>query len=66
VRFFCWRTAKAVTCRLAPAPSVAFFLPCVMKKRTAKILYRVLSDAAHGKGILPCKMLPCALCRAPR
>jgi hypothetical protein len=45
--------------------SVAF-LPCVVKKRMAKILYRALSDAAHGKGALPCKMLPCALCCAPR
>jgi hypothetical protein len=41
-------------------------LPCVVKKRTAKIVYRALSDAVHGKGALPCKMLPCALCRAPR
>jgi hypothetical protein len=41
-------------------------LPCVVKKRTAKIFYRALSDAAHGKGASPCKMLPCALCRAPR
>jgi hypothetical protein len=38
-------------------------LPCVMKKRTAKIIYRALSDAAHDKDALPCKMLPCALCR---
>jgi hypothetical protein len=37
-----------------------------VKKRTAKIVYRALSDAAHGKGGLPCKMLPCALCHAPR
>jgi hypothetical protein len=37
-----------------------------VKKRTAKIFYRALSDAAHGKGASPCKMLPCALCRAPR
>jgi hypothetical protein len=41
-------------------------LPCVVKKRTAKIVYRALSGAAHGKGASPCKMLPCALCRAPR
>jgi hypothetical protein len=41
-------------------------LPCVLKKCTAKIVYRALSDAAHGKGASPCKMLPCALCRAPR
>jgi hypothetical protein len=37
-----------------------------VKKLTAKIIYRALSDAAHGKGVLPCKMLPCALYRAPR
>jgi hypothetical protein len=43
-----------------------FLLPCVVKKRTTKIVYRALSDLAHGKGVLPCKMLPCALCRAPR
>jgi hypothetical protein len=43
-----------------------FFLPCIVKKRTAKIIYRALSDAARGKGVLPCKMLPCALCRALR
>jgi hypothetical protein len=43
-----------------------FFLPCVVKKCTTKIIYRALSDVAHGKGALPCKMLPCALCRAPR
>jgi hypothetical protein len=42
------------------------FLPCAVKKLTTKIIYRVLSDAAHGKGALPCKMLPCALCRVPR
>jgi hypothetical protein len=42
------------------------FLPCAVKKCTAKIIYRVLSAAAHDKGALPCKMLPCALCRAPR
>jgi hypothetical protein len=43
-----------------------FCVPCVTKKRTAKIVYRALSDAAHGKGASPCKILPCALCRAPR
>jgi hypothetical protein len=43
-----------------------FCLPCVAKKRTAKNIYRALSDVAHGKDALPCKMLPCALCRAPR
>jgi hypothetical protein len=59
-RVFCSRrTAKGVTRRLAPVPSVAF-LPCVVQKRTAKIVYRALSDVAHGKGALPCKMLPCA------
>jgi hypothetical protein len=36
------------------------------EKRTTKIIYRALSDVAHGKDALPCKMLPCALCRAPR
>jgi hypothetical protein len=60
------RTAKGATRRLPPVPSVAFFLPCVVKKRTAKIIYRALSDVAHDKGALSCKMLPCALCRAPR
>jgi hypothetical protein len=35
-------------------------LPCVVKKRTSKIVYRALSRAAHGKGASPCKMLPCA------
>jgi hypothetical protein len=49
--------ADAVSC---------FFLPCVVKKRTAKIVYRALSDVAHDKVALLCKMLPCALCRAPR
>jgi hypothetical protein len=66
VRFAPRRTAKGVTRRLIPVSSVAFFLPCIVKKRTAKIIYRALSDVAHGKGDLPCKMLPCALCRAPR
>jgi hypothetical protein len=37
-----------------------------VKKRMAQVIYRALSDAAHGKGALPCKMLPCALCRASR
>jgi hypothetical protein len=41
-------------------------LPCVVEKRTANFVYRALSGAAHGKGASPCKMLPCALCRAPR
>jgi hypothetical protein len=48
-----------------PGAVRCFFLPCAVKKRTAKIIYRALSDAAHGKGALPCKMLPCALCRGP-
>jgi hypothetical protein len=43
-----------------------FCLPCVVKKRTANIVYRALSGAAHGKGASPCKTLPCAICRAPR
>jgi hypothetical protein len=43
-----------------------FWLPCVVKKRTTKIVYHALSDVAHGKGASPCKMLPYALCRAPR
>jgi hypothetical protein len=42
-----------------------FFFAVRLKKRTAKIVYRALSAMAHGKGALPCKMLPCALCRAP-
>jgi hypothetical protein len=42
------------------------FLPCAVKKRTTKIIYRALSDTAHGNGALPCEMLPCALCRWPR
>jgi hypothetical protein len=37
-----------------------------VEKRTANFVYRALSGAAHGKGASPCKMLPCALCRAPR
>jgi hypothetical protein len=66
-RAFCSRrTAKGVPRCLAPVPLVDFFLPCVVKKRTTKIVYRALSGVAHGKGALPCKMLPCALCRAPR
>jgi hypothetical protein len=59
------RTAKGVPRRLAPVPLVVF-LPCVLEKRTAKIVYHALSDVAHDKGALPCKMLPCAFCRAPR
>jgi hypothetical protein len=51
---------------LAPVPLVAFVCRASRKKHTAKIVYRALSDAAHGKGASPCKMLPCALCRAPR
>jgi hypothetical protein len=43
-----------------------FCLPCVAKKCTTKNIYRTLSDVAHGKDALPWKMLPCALCRAPR
>jgi hypothetical protein len=43
-----------------------FCLPCVVKKRTANLVYRALSAATHGKGASPCKMLSCALCRAPR
>jgi hypothetical protein len=66
VRFFLLAHGKGRNVPFSPGAVSCFFLPCVMKKRTAKILYRVLSDAAHGKGILPCKMLPCALCRAPR
>jgi hypothetical protein len=38
--FLCWRTAKAVTRRLAPAPSVAFFA--------------VRHEKTHGKDSLPC------------
>jgi hypothetical protein len=49
-----------------PGAVSCFFLPCAVKKRTAKTIYRALLDAAHDKGALPCKMLPCALCRAPR
>jgi hypothetical protein len=43
-----------------------FFLPCASPWRTAKIVHRALSDMAHGNGTLPCKMLPCAVCRASR
>jgi hypothetical protein len=65
-RAFCSRrTAKGVTRRLAPVPSVAFFA-VRREKSTAKIVYCALSDVAHDKGALLCKMLPCALCRAPR
>jgi hypothetical protein len=74
------RTAKRALCRAffsrahgkegcMPFGSGAvscFYLPCVAKKRTAKNIYRALSDVAHGKDALPCKMLLCALCRAPR
>jgi hypothetical protein len=55
--------------RHTPSPSSAvscFYLSCAAKKRTAKTIYRALLDAAHAKGALPCKMLSCALCRAPR
>jgi hypothetical protein len=66
-RAFCSRrTTKVVPRRLAPVPLVAFVCRASRKKRTAKIAYRALSDAAHGKGASPCKILPCALCRAPR
>jgi hypothetical protein len=47
-----------------------FFLPCVMKKRMAKIIYRALSDVAHGKdGTMQnatVRSLSCALCHTPR
>jgi hypothetical protein len=49
-----------------PGAVSCFFLPCAARKRTAKIIYHALSGAAHGKGALPCKMLSCALCHAPR
>jgi hypothetical protein len=42
------------------------FLPCAVKKRTTKIIYRALSDTAHDKGAFPCKMLLYALYYAPR
>jgi hypothetical protein len=64
--FFLRRTAKDVTRRLAPAPSVAFFLTCAFPWCTANIVHRALSDPAQGNETLPCKMLPCALCRTPR
>jgi hypothetical protein len=51
---------------LHPGAVSCFCLPCAVKKRTTKIIYRALSDATHNKGALPCKMLPCALCRVPR
>jgi hypothetical protein len=35
-------------------------------KRTAKVLYRAFRGKAHGNGTLPCKILSCVLCRAPR
>jgi hypothetical protein len=80
VRFLPRRIAKRALCRAffsqahgkeghTPFGSGAvgcFCLPCVVKKRTSKIIYRALSDVAHGKDTLPCKMLSCALCRAPR
>jgi hypothetical protein len=43
-----------------------FSLPCASPWRTAKKVHRALSEKAHGNGSLPCKLLPCALCRAPR
>jgi hypothetical protein len=43
-----------------------FSLPCASPWRTAKKVHRALSEEAHGNGSLPCKLLPCALCRAPR
>jgi hypothetical protein len=74
VRFSGRRTANnpCLSCVLLPAHGKGcptpfgagavscFCLPCVVKKHTAKIVYRALSDAAHGKGASPCKMLPCA------
>jgi hypothetical protein len=51
---------------VSPRRCQLLFLPCAARKRTAKIIYHALSGAAHGKGALPCKMLPCALCHAPR
>jgi hypothetical protein len=49
VRFAPRCTAKGVTRRFfIPVPSVIFFLPCVVKKRMAKIIYRLLSDTAKG------------------
>jgi hypothetical protein len=74
------RTAKRALCRAffshahgkeshTPFGSGAvscFCVPCVVKKRTTNIVYRALSYVAHDKDALPCKMLPCALCRAPR
>jgi hypothetical protein len=32
-----------------PGAVSCFFLPCAVEKRTAKIICRALSDAAHGK-----------------
>jgi hypothetical protein len=65
VRVRLWRTAKASIFLLAhgkgrnvpfsPGAVRCFFLPCVVKKRTTKILYRALSDAAHAKGLYHAK-----------
>jgi hypothetical protein len=49
--------ASAISC---------FSLPCTSPWRTAKKVHRALSEESHGNGSLPCKLLPCALCRAPR
>jgi hypothetical protein len=37
-------------------------LPMTHGKHSSPCIVRT----AHGNGTLPCKMLPCALCRAPR
>jgi hypothetical protein len=66
VRFFSQAHDKEGYTPFGSGAVSCFCLPCVVKKRTTKIIYRALSDVAHGKDALPCKMLPCALCRAPR
>jgi hypothetical protein len=66
VRFFLAHGKGHHTPSHPGAVSCFFFFAVRREKRTAKIIYRALSEATHGKGALPCKMLPCALCRAPR
>jgi hypothetical protein len=42
-----------------------FFSQCASLRRTTKIVHHALSETVHDNATLPCKNLPCALCRAP-